>query len=134
MDVDPLVRLRRLLGEQWSPQWRPIEAIAKACDEIERLKALRPEVAASSIVAGECEECGQKVLTPLKHFPDTLKNAERYRWLNAKFGLLLELEHDIRGAGRYEKVRLRCGEPLDRWIDGQIEAESRREPQSRSPE
>ena len=43
MNEQPLVRLRRLLGEQWSPQWIPNEAIDKACDEIERLRAHRAE-------------------------------------------------------------------------------------------
>ena len=35
----PLVRLRRLLGEEWSPQWSLVEAIEKACDEIEKLRS-----------------------------------------------------------------------------------------------
>ena len=38
MSEDPIVRLRRLLGEQWSPAWRGSGAVEKACDEIERLR------------------------------------------------------------------------------------------------
>mgnify|MGYP001599170997 CR=1 FL=1 len=41
MSQDPIVRLRRLLGETWSPAWRVSEAIEKACDEIERLQLSR---------------------------------------------------------------------------------------------
>jgi hypothetical protein len=58
-----------------------------------------------------------------------IQDAERYRWLNGKFDMLLELGNvKITGHGRYERVRLKCGEALDRWIDQHIEAE-RSEPQ-----
>lgn len=32
------------------------------------------------LVFGECEECGHKIVTPLQHLPDTLKDAERWRF------------------------------------------------------
>lgn len=57
METDPLTRLRRLLGEQWSPQWRASEAITKACEEIERLRLARPE---------EQEISREKYITALK--------------------------------------------------------------------
>ena len=43
MNEHPLEKLRRLLGEQWSPQWVANEAIERACAEIERLRAHRAE-------------------------------------------------------------------------------------------
>lgn len=55
MNEQPLMRLRRLLGEQWSPQWVPNDAIDKACDEIEKLRAQRAEVGALV----QCPHCGK---------------------------------------------------------------------------
>ena len=57
------------------------------------------------------------------------KDAERYRWLNSKFELLLSVRENVEIAGglpNRDRVYLRCGEPLDKWIDAQLE-------ESRSP-
>lgn len=39
----------------------------------------------------------------------TVEDAERYRWLNAKDNFLVVIDD--------KPVRLKCGEPLDKWID-----------------
>jgi hypothetical protein len=46
------------------------------------------------------------------------KDAARYRWLNAQDNFLAYIEQPD-GTKRY---RLKCGEPLDRWIDAAIDA------------
>ena len=56
------------------------------------------------------------------------KDAERYRWLNKQHNMLMYIEgmDEMRN-----NVRLRCGEPLDKWIDARIEEE--RNPMNPSP-
>lgn len=46
------------------------------------------------------------------------KDAKRYRWLNSNHSFLAYVEADA-GTKRYN---LRCGEPLNRWIDDAIAA------------
>jgi hypothetical protein len=60
------------------------------------------------------------------------KDAERYRWLNKQHHFLLYVEPN---EGERHKLRLRCGEPLDLWLDNRIkEEEERPTPQNGSPE
>ena len=61
MNEHPLEKLRRLLGEQWSPQWVANEAIERACAEIERLRAHRAEQ-----VPTNCKEQLRAVLEGLE--------------------------------------------------------------------
>ncbi len=50
------------------------------------------------------------------------QDAVRYRWLNNQhnFMIYIENEHALR-----TNMRLRCGEPLDKWIDARIEEENK---------
>ena len=91
MKDQPLARVRRLLNEQWSPQWVPNEAIDKLCDEIERLRAQRAEVEPSKptihkpvwdgtiLIGSDCTINGTKVkagtvLRPGDILPDELSS------------------------------------------------------------
>ena len=47
-------------------------------------------------------------------------DAARYRWLNKQHNMLIYIEDE---AQTRANVRLRCGPPLDDWIDRRIEAE-----------
>lgn len=74
--------IKRLL-EHGMPNYSAIaELCEEAAKEIERLRrvagAARPEA-----VYGECADCGQTVVTPLKNLPDAVRDAERYRWIRA---------------------------------------------------
>lgn len=53
------------------------------------------------------------------------KDAARYRWLCKQNNFLVYIEND---AGEQTKVRLRCGAPLDEWLDNRL-AEERHQPQ-----
>ena len=46
-------------------------------------------------------------------------DAGRYRWLNSKHNLLISIEDND---GKLARLRLRCGEPLDLYIDRAIDA------------
>lgn len=48
--------------------------------------------------------------------PDDRKDAARYRWLNAQDNFLAYIQQPD-GTKQY---RLKCGEPLDMWIDARI--------------
>ena len=43
---------------------------------------------------------------------DANKDAARYRWLNATDNFLIHIDS--------KPVRLKCGDPLDAWIDARI--------------
>lgn len=47
------------------------------------------------------------------------RDAERYRWLNANHNFMMYVESEDHTKTH---VRLRCGEPLDQWIDAAINA------------
>ena len=63
---------------------------------------------------------------------DLQVDAERYRWLNANYDLLLRIgmKHGDEYQGR--PVALKCGPELDRWIDEKI-AKEQRAPQDSAP-
>lgn len=90
----------------------------------EEQQAMVENATLAKVVRGECEECGQTVLTPLKHFPDTLKDAARYRWLRDHS--LGQYEHPIAVSQRrapfdtMQYVGPLVGEPLDKAIDQAI--------------
>lgn len=63
-------------------------------------------------VIGECEECGHKILTPLKHLPNTMKDAERYRWLRNSN------DRD------WNRLLQDGGEPMDAIIDQEMQRQS----------
>lgn len=48
-----------------------------------------------------------------------IRDASRYRWLNRQDNFLAYIEYPD-GTKRH---RLKCGEPLDKWIDAEIESE-----------
>ncbi len=51
------------------------------------------------------------------------RDALRYRWLNQQHHFLMYIEQV---GGERSKMRLRCGEPLDAWVDARIEEEQKR--------
>lgn len=48
------------------------------------------------------------------------REAERYRWLNKQHNFMVYIESAL---GLRQNVRLRCGVPLDEWIDARIKEE-----------
>ena len=60
------------------------------------------------------------------------RDAARYRWLNKQHNFLIFIEAEPEM--RRENVRLRCGEPLDAWLDKRIEAELPAAPSAGTPE
>ena len=48
------------------------------------------------------------------------RDAARYRWLNKQHNLLIYVEDEKQTR---TNLRLRCGPPLDTWIDNRIDAE-----------
>ena len=51
---------------------------------------------------------------------DDSRDAARYRWLNKQHNILIYIEDEKQTR---TNVRLRCGVPLDKWIDARIETE-----------
>ena len=60
----------------------------------------------------------QLLLEAARALTELSADARRYRWLNAQDNFLAYLQHPS-GEKTY---RLKCGEPLDRWIDAAIDA------------
>jgi hypothetical protein len=55
-------------------------------------------------------------------------DAARYRWLNKQHNFLVYIEND---KGERQQLRLRCGLPLDEWIDNRLKDERECEGESK---
>lgn len=82
-----------------------------------------------SYILGQIERAHR---TPPEVAGNDAKDAARYRWLCKQNNFLVYIEND---AGEQTKVRLRCGAPLDSWLDDRLNEEADKAlPQSSSPE
>ena len=72
------------------------------------------------------------VVAPQAPSEAVARDAARYRWLNKQHNFLIFIEAEPEM--RRENVRLRCGEPLDAWLDKRIEAELPAAPSAGTPE
>ena len=95
----------------------------------ERIEALCTDglYAAVSGDQQEWDELRELALNGLERSPEaTAQKAARYDWLNQQHNFVLYVEDEQRNR---EHLRLRCGLPLDEWIDNRIAEESKPQPQ-----
>ena len=84
-------------------------------------KKAAPQTATSKPLAGPAEPASSSAPCVVDAPATDYRDAARYRWINKQHNFVMHVEgNDF----KRQHMNLRCGEPLDTWIDARIAEES----------